>query len=221
MRPYAEALAREFRSRVDALPEPKVPIVRPIRHDISKRIASAAPEQVLELAGLLIDLDLRGWAYEVVHFHRPTLRALDAAAIESIGEGIADWASVDTLGTRLAGPAWVNGQITEEDVHRRARFPDRWWRRAALVATTGLNVKTRGDHGDARRTFAVCEMLADDHDDMVVKAMSWAFRELVLWEPNAVERFLSSNEDRLAARAKREVHNKLRTGRKNPRKTLS
>ena len=97
----------------------------------------------------------------------------------------------------------------------------RWWRRTALVATTGLNVKTRGDHGDARRTFAVCEMLTDDHDDMVVKAMSWALRELVPWEPNAVERFLSSNEDRLAARVKREVRNKLRTGLKNPRKTPS
>ena len=106
--------------------------------------------------------------------HRPALRALDAATIESIGEGLGDWASVDTLGTRLAGPAWVNGQITEEDVHRWARSPDRWWRRAALVATTGLNVKTRGGHGDARRTLGICEMLADDHDDMVVEAMSWA-----------------------------------------------
>ena len=70
----AEALAQEFRSRVDALPERKVPLVRPIRREISRRIAKAAPPQVLELASLLIDLDMRGWAYEVVHFHRPTLR---------------------------------------------------------------------------------------------------------------------------------------------------
>ena len=65
-------------------------------------------------------------------------------------------------------------------------------------------MKTRGGHGAARRTLAICEMLADDHDDMVVKAMPWALREIVLWDPNAVERFLSSNEDRLAARVKRE-----------------
>ena len=70
-------------------------------------------------------------------------------------------------------------------------------------------MKTRGGHGDARRTLGICEMLADDHDDMVVKAMSWALRELGPWDPNAVERFLSSNEDRLAARVKREVRNKL------------
>ncbi len=214
----AVALAREFHSRIDALPERRVPLIRPIRREFSKRIARARPEQVLKLALLLIDLDLRGWAYEMVHFHRPTLRSLDADAIESIGSGIADWNSVDVLGTRLAGPAWVNGQIAEKDVHRWARSPDRWWRRAALVTTTGLNVKTRGGRGDAPRTLAVCEVLADDRDDMVVKAMSWALRELVPWDPAAVERFLAEHEHRLAARVKREVRNKLSTGLKNPRK---
>ena len=219
MEPFdATAIAQEFRSRVDALPVRKVPLIRPIRRDISKRIAKAQPAQVLELARRLIDLDLRGWAYEVVHFHRPTLRSLDAAAIESIGEGIADWAAVDTLGTLLAGPAWVTGQITDADVHRWARSPDVWWRRTALVATTGLNVKTRGGHGDAPRTLAVCEMLTADHEDMVVKAMSWALRELVPWAPDEVDRWVSVHEEELAARVKREVRNKLSTGLKNPRK---
>ena len=81
-------------------------------------------------------------------------------------------------------------------------------------------MKTRGGRGDTSRTLAVCEMLAGDCDDMVVKAMSWALRELAPWDPNAVERFLSDNGDRLAARVKREVRNKLMTGLKNPRRTL-
>ena len=68
--------------------------------------------------------------------------------------------------------------------------------------------------------LAVCEMLTDDRDDMVVKAMSWALRELASWDPSAVEGFLSDNEDHLAARVKREVRNKLRTGLKNPRRAL-
>ena len=214
----AAAIAQEFRGRIDELPVRKVPLIRPVRREFSKRIARAEPPQVLELARNMIALDLRGWAYEVVHFHRPTLRSLDAATIECLGKGIAGWASVDTLGVQLAGPAWVNGQIAEEDVHRWARSPDRWWRRTALVATTGLNVKSRGGRGDAHRTLAVCEMLAGDHDDMVVKAMSWALRELVPWDPDAVGRFLSEHEDQLAARIKREVRNKIRTGLKNPRR---
>ena len=216
-----ESLAREFRSRVDALPSPKVPRVRPIRREFSRRISSARPQQVLELAALLIDLDLRIWAYEIVHYHRPTLRTLDAATVESLGQGLADWASVDVFGGYVAGPAWVNRQISDQDVHRWARSPDRWWRRTALVATVGLNTKTRGGYGDAPRTLAVCEILAEDRDDMVVKALSWALRVLTPHNPPAVQQFLTNNEDRLAARVKREVRNKLTTGLKNPRKSLA
>jgi 3-methyladenine DNA glycosylase AlkD len=53
---------------------------------------------------------------------------------------------------------------------------------------------------------------------MVVKAMSWALRTLVPWDPTAVEDFVSRHENRLAARIKREVRTKLRTGRKNTKK---
>ncbi len=216
-----ERLAREFRARVDALPSPKVPRVRPIRREFSRTVAAAQPEQVLDFAARLIDLDLRIWAYEIVHYHRPTLRRLDAATIESLGRGLADWASVDVFGGYVAGPAWVKRQISDQDVHRWARSPDRWWRRTALVATVGLNTKTRGGYGDAPCTLAVCELLADDRDDMVVKALSWALRVLAPHDPKAVRHFLTTNEDRLAARVKRETRNKLATGVKNPRKMLT
>jgi 3-methyladenine DNA glycosylase AlkD len=53
---------------------------------------------------------------------------------------------------------------------------------------------------------------------MVVKALSWALRELVVHDPDAVRAFLSEHEDVLAARVKREVRNKLTTGLKNPRR---
>ncbi len=69
--------------------------------------------------------------------------------------------------------------------------------------------------GNVPRTFAVCSFLADDHDDMAAKAMSWALRELVSYDPVAVIKFLSENEHVLAARVKREVRNKLETGLKN------
>jgi 3-methyladenine DNA glycosylase AlkD len=60
-------------------------------------------------------------------------------------------------------------------------------------------------------------MLADDHDDMVAKALSWALRELVWCDAGAVQGFLAEYEHVLAARVKREVRNKLTTGLKNPR----
>ena len=60
-------------------------------------------------------------------------------------------------------------------------------------------------------------MLIEDRHDTVVKALSWALRELVPWEPDRVEAFLEEHWNSLAARVRREVRNKLDTGLKNPK----
>ena len=129
---------------------------------------------------------------------------------------MSSWGEVDLFGYYLSGPAWRAGQIADAQIHRWARSPDRWWRRAALVSTVPLNNKTRGGQGDASRTLAVCRLLTHDRDDMVVKALSWALRELAKREPTIVQRFITRHREALPARVVREVANKLRTGKKNP-----
>jgi len=57
----------------------------------------------------------------------------------------------------------------------------------------------------------------DDRDDMVVKALSWALRELAKKERRLVERYLREHGARLAPRVSREVRNKLTTGLKSPK----
>ena len=89
----------------------------------------------------------------------------------------------------------------------------------ALVSTVALNMRSHGGYGDAERTLAICRLLVEDYDDMVVKALSWALRELVGHDSKAVRAFLGEHEGVLAARVKREVRNKLRTGLKNPRRS--
>jgi 3-methyladenine DNA glycosylase AlkD len=84
-----------------------------------------------------------------------------------------------------------------------------------------LNLRSRGGTGDAGRTLDICRRLAADGDDMVVKALSWALRELVVWDPEAVRRFLDVNQDVLAARVRREVRSKLETGRKHPARRVT
>ena len=64
----------------------------------------------------------------------------------------------------------------------------------------------------------MCRLLVADHEDMVVKALSWALRELVAYDADAAQAFLKEYADVLAARIKYEVGNKLRTGLKNPRR---
>ena len=64
-------------------------------------------------------------------------------------------------------------------------------------------------------TLAIARLLRSDRDDMVVKALSWALRELIVWDAEAVRRFLSVNEEELAPRVLREARNKLQTGLKS------
>jgi 3-methyladenine DNA glycosylase AlkD len=144
--------------------------------------------------------------------------SLDEKQLEQFGSGIASWEDVDTFACYLAGPAWRQHQVADTVIQRWAHSADRWWRRAALVSTVPLNNKARGGSGDTDRTLQICSLLLSDRDDMVVKAMSWALRELSRRDPQAVRNFLMEHEGVLAARVVREVRNKLSTGLKNPRK---
>lgn len=214
-----DVLLAEFARAVAAVEEPNTPRLRAVRRRFSRRLREAKPEKVLALAFRLLESGKpreRWFAYEFIHEHKPALHSLDASLLERLGTGMASWDQVDSFAPYLSGVAWRRGQIGDEVIRRWAASPDRWWRRAALVSTVALNVKARGGTGDVPRTLAVCELLVDDRDDMVVKAMSWALRAAGVHDPESVSDFLEKHEERLAARVKREVRNKLETGLKNP-----
>jgi 3-methyladenine DNA glycosylase AlkD len=216
----ARELAASFDAEVQALPERNTPSVRAVRRRYSRQLKRASPELVLEMARTLVhDCGYRGTAYELIANHRAAFACLDETKLLDLGCGIDSWWSVDGFARTLSGPAWLRGQVTDDVIGGWARSEDLWWRRAALVSTVALNMRSKGGYGDVERTLAVCRMLVDDHEDMVVKAMSWALRELVVHDPDAVRAFLEAHEDALAARVLREVRNKLATGLKNPRKT--
>ena len=214
----AADITKRLLSDVDALLKQNTPNIRAIRRQYSREIQDCQPSLVLDLAAQLIETRRLRWvAYEFVRFHKPTFETLTDSTIERIGQGIDSWQSVDAFACTLSGPAWRIGNLSDEAIHRWVASEDVWWRRAALVSTVGLNIRARGGAGDATRTLAVCRLLADDHEDMVQKAMSWALRELVVHDREAVGRFLEDYRAALAARVKREVRNKLDTGLKNPR----
>ena len=214
----AERLATEIDAAIRDLPVHNTPGERGVRRRYSRKLKGASPEFVLAVAReLRTRYGHRSLAYELIEGHRAAFRSIGAAELEELGQGIDSWWSVDSFARTLSGPAWRDGQVADELIVRWARSPDRWWRRAALVSTVALNVRSRGGRGDVPRTLAICRLLLADHDDMVAKAMSWALRELVVHDPDAVRAFLSEHEGPLAARVRREVHNKLTTGLKNPR----
>jgi 3-methyladenine DNA glycosylase AlkD len=140
------------------------------------------------------------------------MRLVTAAVAEEMAHGLSDWGTVDLLGVTVLGQAWRSGAVSDARIGAWARSPDRWRRRLALVSTVPLNSRARGGRGDARRTLKICRALIDDRDDMVVKAMSWALRELGKRRPALVRDFVHRHQERLAPRVRREVMNKLDTG---------
>ncbi len=193
--------------------------LRALRRELTKELRALGGSEVVALAGALVhEHGCPRWlAYELVHHHREARLRLTAASLNRLGKGLSDWGSVDAFAVYLLGPAYRDGNVDEAEIVRWAASKDRFRRRAALACTVALNTKARGGSGDAARTLVVCDRLLGDRDDLVVKAMSWALRELAVRAPREVERYLSEHQAELAARVLREVRNKLETGSKNPK----
>ena len=215
----ALAAADAFVAAARALPTHDVPSLRALRKARTREWRGMPAAFILDVAGRVAQTPWLRWtAYELIRFHRRAFMALDEALVDSFAVGLDSWDSVDAFARTLSGPAWAQGLIGDELIHRWARSRDLWLRRAALVSTVALNRPADGGRIDAPRTLAICERLVDDREDMVVKALSWALRELGRRDPRPVTAFLVVHDDRVAPRVRREVAHKLRTGLKTPRR---
>jgi len=189
-------------------------VVRIIRNDTGKE----EPGQLIQLCremALSGIFEVQQVAFGLLNKKYRVIEKLTLQDILVLGTYMDNWASTDSYGTRVSGPAWRLGCIGDATGREWARSTDRWWRRIALVSTVALNLKSQKGEGDVKRTLMICEMLVPDRDDMVIKALSWALRELAKRYPAETASFLERHRDRLAGRVVREVTRKLLTGRKN------
>jgi 3-methyladenine DNA glycosylase AlkD len=218
----AGKIAAAIEAEIMQLPAHNTTSMRAVRHRYSQTLRAAPARLIYLLAMNLCKDDGYRWiAYELIRGHRAAFESLGPAELEELGQGINSWWTVDAFARTLSGPAWLHGQVPDKLILKWARSSDRWWRRAALVSTVALNMRSQGGQGDARRTLPICRRLAGDRDDMVAKALSWALRELVVHDPGVVSEFLDEYDSVIPALVKREVKNKLRTGLKNPRRIKS
>ena len=209
---------REIVARLAALPDRSTVAVRRWRRGQSRRLAGLPGADMLRVAKTVLasrDPLRRFVAYELIRDHPAAVRALSPRSVCALAGRLATWGDADMFGCFVAGPAWRAGRVRDADVLSWTRSRDRWWRRAALVATVPLNVRAQGGAGDARRTVRICETLVADREPVVVKALSWALRALVPRDARAVRRFLARHADGVAPLVQREVASKLRTGRKS------
>ena len=67
-----DKIAEEIKTRISSLPDSGVASVRLVRRELSRRLAKADPQQVIELAlSLLDEPELRWVACELVHHPNP------------------------------------------------------------------------------------------------------------------------------------------------------
>jgi len=222
-------IATELFDDIQKVKVKNTPNLRRVRQKYSKILAQVAPEQILDFARYLIshynyrDFGFEfglgfGFGSEIIYYHKTASKSIGVKELEEFGKQINSWGASDIFAGCLAGPAWRNGQVPDALISRWANSTDFWWRRAALVCTIALNKRSWGGHGDIHRTLKICRILVADKNDMVIKALSWALRELIRHDEVAVRRFVQKNEHDLASRVKREVRNKLEFGVKNPKK---
>lgn len=180
-------------------------------------------QQWIELAINLVNtdnLEAQQVAYEFLWRNKKALQSLSLQQILALAQNMDNWVSVDMFCLSVTGYCWRMGVLDDPTISQWAKDENLWFRRMALVSTVPLNLRARGGTGNTLRTLHICNMLVDDRKDLVVKALSWALRELSKSDKPAVEQFMDQHADRLHSRVKREVESKLLTGKKMGRENV-
>ncbi len=217
----ADLMAAEYMTTNMAHLGCTVPDVRRIARSHARELA-ADPAKAVGVAAALVALknhDARQVAYEILGAIPAARDGLGVRQLEALSHGNDNWAAVDGFCSALSGPQYATGVLAPSVLERWARSRDPWMRRAALatIATSFQRASLRRQSPVAP-SVRVCALLVDDRHDHVVKALSWALRNLSSRDRAVVARFVAEHEARLAARVKREVARKLTTGTKNKSK---
>jgi hypothetical protein len=97
-------VAGKIDCEIRALPVHGVQPVRAVRRAWSRRLRAVPAEVVVAVALALVDRQ-RWVAYELVSHHPGGLDHVGVEEVERLGEGMADWGSVDAFGCLVSGPA--------------------------------------------------------------------------------------------------------------------
>lgn len=196
----------------------KAPLLRSILVEAKQAISSYSNREKIELAIEWVQTNVHEMGqigYELIGFDKVILAEITKEDLKQLNYELDNWASVDAFSVYLYGRAWKLGTLADADLVKMAKSEDFWQRRIAVVSTIPLNRKVKGQQADVRRTLMICDLVISDYADMVVKALSWALRELSKQEPEVVREYIEKHREALHKRVLREVTNKLVFGTKN------
>lgn len=196
----------------------RTPDNRRLAREWRKTHRETDPESVLALVESLWNAesrDERMVGLEILHLHLGIVRDLGRDRFDRWRAGIDNWAVCDFVATRILGP-WVEADPGDrlDYLEQLVGEPHLYSRRLGLVASVHLN---RDGTTFGNWTLAQVDRLVDERDPMITKAVSWSLRQMTRHQPENVEAYIERRGERIAANARREVRNKLRTGRKSGR----
>ena len=194
-----------------------VPHLKIVLKELKVQTKSFSTEQKWIVIKLLINenvFELQQLAFEYIQSDKMVRSSITENDIHAMEKNMDNWLSVDYFGTFVVGYAWRENLISTEKVKNYLASDDFWIRRIAVVATISLNQKARGGTGDSKRTLDICRLVVSDHNEMIIKALSWALRELVKVDKKPVIDFIEKHEAKLSKKVLKEVKNKLEFGKK-------
>jgi 3-methyladenine DNA glycosylase AlkD len=145
--------------------------------EIGKLLRSAMHEERAVALYILVDRFERGDERERASVYRLYRRHLDR---------VNNWDLVDASAPVIVGGAFENGDRTQ--LYRWARSRRLWEKRIAMLATFRYIKK-----GDFRDALALAEILLDDGEDLIRKAVGWMLREVGNRDGKAERTFLSAH----------------------------
>lgn len=196
----------------------KAPALRLLLKKLNLNTTDFSVREKIDLAIDLLRtniLELGQMAYLYLGENKNLLQSLTKSDLNQLNHQLDNWATVDAFGVYVHGKAWQLGILEFEDIEKLTRHTDFWQRRLAIVSTIPLNRKNTKQQANFESTLRICSLLIDDHHDMIVKALSWALRELGKREPEIVRNYIEIHNNVLHKRIIREVNNKLTFGKKN------
>lgn len=196
----------------------RTPELRKVLKELKKKTASLSTREQIDLAIKLVETDIfevGQLGYEYLGKNNKLLTELTSKDLKQLNRNLDNWATVDIFGVYIHGKVWRMGILSDSELLKLAKHENFWQRRLAVVSTISLNQKSNGGIGDPERTLLICKVVVEDYHDLIVKALSWALRELSKREPEIVKSFIDKYQDILHRRVLREVNNKLLFGKKN------
>ena len=181
-----------------------VPAVRAVVKETTGKLA-LSHDELVDLAELLWAVPVherRAAAAELLEQRVEQLRAGDIVGLERLLRESRTWALVDNLSASVVGPLAEREEAVGPVLDRWATDDDFWIRRSALLANL---IPLRQGRGDFDRFTRYADLMLDEKEFFIRKAIGWVLRDTGKLRPELVFDWLLPRASRTSGVTLREA----------------